>query len=444
VSTNSIQTGMLATAKQFAVHDTWNRQQLEAFQSSKLAKLREFAYAHAPFYREFHHGLTGRPLKELPVLTKTVMMEHFDEIVTDPKIRLAEVQAHMSALDDDEQFLDTYWVMASSGSTGSPGIFLFAASKWAVTLASFLRHSIWSGEMKPNLKAALIVSHTPWHQSARTCMSLRNPLLLHLSANDPLEVLAQKLNEWQPDSLGGYPSILNALATEQVEGRLHIHPKIITVSSELLTEEMRQRIETVWGQKIFNTYVVTETGALAGECNAHTGLHLYEDLDIVEVVDTANRPVPPGVYGDKLFLTRLFNTTQPLIRYEVSDRLSLFARSCSCKRPFALVEDIQGRKEDVLFFPGTAGAEVRIIPHVFHKVMDVTPVQQWQIMQEEGGLRVLVSGVREGFSQEALVHSLEAMLSAQGAVVPAIQVAQVAGIQRGATDRAVYIKSNQG
>jgi len=322
VSTNGIQMGMLAAAKQFALHDTWNQQQLESFQSSELAKLRELAYAHAPFYREFHHGLLDRPLQELPVLTKAVMMEHFDEIVTDPKIRLAQVQAHVVALHDDAQFLDMYWVMATSGSTGSPGIFLFGASEWAVTLASFLRHSMWSGKMGPNLKSALIVSHTPWHQSARTCMSLRNPLLLHLSANDPIEILTQRLNAWQPDSLGGYPSVINALAVEQLEGRLHIHPKLITVSSEPLTEDMRQRIETVWEQKIFNTYVVTEAGALAGECNAHTGLHLYEDLDIVEVVDMSNRPVPPGVYGDKLLLTRLFNTTQPLIRYEVSYQLS--------------------------------------------------------------------------------------------------------------------------
>jgi phenylacetate-CoA ligase len=443
VSTNSIQTGMLAAAKQFAVHDSWNRQQLEAFQSSELAKLREFAYAHSPFYQHFHKGLMDRPLQELPVLTKAVMMEHFDEIVTDPRIHLAEVEAHLSALHDDAQYLDTYWVMATSGSTGSPGIFLFGASEWAAVLASFLRHSIWSGKMGPNLKSALIVSQTPWHQSARTYMSFRNPLLLHVSANDPIEVIAQQLNEWQPDSLGGYPSIINALATEQVEGRLHIHPKLITVSSELLTENMRQRIESVWGQKIFNTYVVTETGAVAGECNAHAGLHLYEDLDMVEVVDTSNRPVPAGVYGDKLLITRLFNTTQPLIRYEVSDRLCLSSHSCSCQRPFALVEDIQGRQEDVLFFPGTDGTEVRIIPHVFHTVMDVAPVREWQIIQEEDGLRVLVSGVREGFSQEALVHELEGVLSAQGAIVSMIQVSQTAGIQRSATDKSVYIKRSR-
>jgi phenylacetate-CoA ligase len=271
-------------------------------------------------------------------------------------------------------------------------------------------------------------------------MSLRNPFLLHLSASDPVEILVPQLNEWQPDSIGGYPSVMNALAIEQQEGRLQIHPKIITVSSELLVEEMRQRMEAVWGQKIFNTYVVTEVGALAGECNAHSGLHLYEDLDIVEVVDKFNRPVPPGVYGDKLLITRLFNTTQPLIRYEVSDRLCLSSLSCPCGRSFALVEDIQGRKEDILFFPGTAGTEVRIMPHVFHKVMDVIPVREWQIIQEEGGLRVLVSGVREGFSQEALVNSLQGILSAHGAAVPLIHVSQTASLQQSATDKVVYIK----
>ncbi len=440
MSTNSIHMGMFSEVKQFAEHDTWNRQQLEAFQRSQLAELREFTYAHSPFYQHFHKGLMDRPLQELPVLTKAVMMEHFDEIVTEPRIHLAEVEEHLSTIQDDAQFLDTYRVMASSGSTGSPGIFLFAASEWAVALASFLRHSMWSGKMGPNLKSALIVSHTPWHQSARAYMSFRNPLLLHLTANDPIEILVQQLNEWQPDSLGGYPSIINALATEQVEGRLHIHPQIITVSSELLTEKMRMRIESAWEQYIFNTYVVTETGALAGECNAHAGLHLYEDLDIVEVVDSSNRPVPTGVHGNKLLITRLFNTTQPLIRYEVSDQLCLSSHGCSCQRPFALVEDIQGRKEDMLILPGKNGAQVRIIPHMFHKVMDVIPVQQWQIMQEDGVLRVLVSGVREGFSQEALVHALEAMLVAQGAVVPMIEVSRVDDIQRSATDKAVYIK----
>jgi phenylacetate-CoA ligase len=45
--------------------------------------LRQFAYEGSPFYRRFHHGLESAPLAELPVLTKAVLMDHFDEISTD-------------------------------------------------------------------------------------------------------------------------------------------------------------------------------------------------------------------------------------------------------------------------------------------------------------------------------------------------------------------------
>jgi hypothetical protein len=58
--------------------------------------------------------------------------------------------------------------------------------------------------------------------------------------------------------------------------------------------------------------------------------------------------MPPGVYGDKLLVTSLFNRTQPLIRYELSDSVRLSPVSCPCGRPFALIDDIQGRMEEVL------------------------------------------------------------------------------------------------
>jgi len=64
-----------------------------------LRSLREYAYAHSPFYQGFHQGLTDAPLHELPVLTKAMLMEHFDELVTDHAIRLKEVMA-MSTISD--------------------------------------------------------------------------------------------------------------------------------------------------------------------------------------------------------------------------------------------------------------------------------------------------------------------------------------------------------
>src|SRR5437899_7445590 len=116
---------VLSEMRQFRPRDHWTRQQLESYQADALSNLRDYAYAHSPFYQQFHQGLTGAPLQELPVLTKAIMMEHFDELVTDRAIRLEEVKTHMRNLTGDERFLGRYWVNSTSGSSGHPGIFLF-------------------------------------------------------------------------------------------------------------------------------------------------------------------------------------------------------------------------------------------------------------------------------------------------------------------------------
>jgi phenylacetate-CoA ligase len=109
------------------------------------------------------------------------------------------------------------------------------------------------------------------------------------------------------------------------------------------------RIEEAWGKRPFEVYAATETAGIASECELHQGMHLFEDLVITEVVDEKNRPVPPGIYGEKVLVTVLFSRTMPLIRYEMSDsvRPASSAR-CPCGGPFALIDGVQGRVEDVL------------------------------------------------------------------------------------------------
>lgn len=149
----------------------------------------------------------------------------------------------------------------------------------------------------------------------------------------------------------------------------------------MLTDETRRRIAAAWGHEPFNQYAATETGGLAAECEEHEGMHLFEDLVIFEVVDAQNRPVPPGTYGDKLLLTVLFNRTQPLIRYELSDSIRLAVGPCSCGRSFVLVDGIQGRREDILRLPRANGNEVLVHPLVFHGILDSLPTSGWQVVQ---------------------------------------------------------------
>lgn len=427
-------------------HERWTRLQLEAHQQASLQRLREQTYANSPFYRKFHKGLEKRPLTELPVLTKSMMMENFDNLVTDRLIHLDDVRAYAARENAGERYLGRYWVNATSGSTGQPGFFLFNRREWTAVLTSFARSHEWAGikvSLAHRMKMASVASISPWHMSAQVGGTLKSWWMpaLRLAASQPLPEIVQLLNEWQPDMLVSYASMAGILAEEQISGRLHIQPHVVYTSSEVLTYETRRRIETVWGHAPFNQYASTEIGGLAAETTSHQGMVLYEDHAIFEVVDDHYRPVPPGEYGEKVLLTVLYNHTQPLIRYELSDSLRLVSEPDYSHMPFARIDDIQGRAEDILHFPASSHGTVAVHPLTFHRIMDTVPATGWQIIQEAGRLKVLISGVRGNFSDTGLISSITDALQAQGVVVPLVVVERVETIPKTVSGKALLVRA---
>ena len=433
--------------RQLRQRDRWTRRQLDAYQARSLASLREFAYARSPFYQWFHAGLVDRPLQELPILTKALLMEHFDELVTAPAIRLRDVEAHLTELQGDARFLGRYWLSATAGSTGLRGLFLANTSEWCAILASYARASEWAGAragLTRRMKLAVVSTTTPWHQSARVGATLQSWWVptLRLDATLPIQTLVERLNAWLPETLVAYASMARLLAAEQLAGRLQIAPRVVFTASEVLTDEVRRHIAQAWGRPPFDVYAATETAGIAAQCELYR-MHRFEDLVIAEVVDEQNRPVPAGVYGAKVLVTVLFSRTQPLIRYELSDSVRLSAEACPCGRPYALLDGIQGRAEDVLSLPASSGGETTVHPNVVHRVLETTPLREWQVLQEPTGLRVLVAGLQdEPGAEEALKARLSHELAAQGAVVPSIAVERVAAIPRGAAGKAPLITAS--
>lgn len=445
---------LMNNLKQLRQHERWTRPQLEAYQAKELLRLREFAYARSPFYQQFHKGLLDRPLQELPVLTKATAMEHFDELVTDRDIKLKDVREHMANDREGKRFLNRYWVTATSGSTGNPGVFLFNRDEWATVIATLGRAHEWAGvPMTPShrMKMASVASMnigSPWHMGAQVANTFQSKWMrawmptLSFDAAQPLAEIVRQLNDWQPHMLAGYASMMRILADEQLAARLHIHPHMIIPGSEVLTDETRRRIEAAWGHPPFNAYGATEGGAgLAAETSDHNGMYVYEDNVIFEVVDEQYRPVPPGTYGDKVLITTLFGRTQPLIRYELSDSVRLATEPSSLNLPFVRIDGIQGRTEDILRLPAVSGSEVAVHPITFHHVLDSLPVSGWQVVQEKDGLQVLLSGALNSANDTQIVDTITRNLTAQNALAPRISVQHVDVIPKNATGKAPLIKA---
>ena len=187
------------------------------------------------------------------MLTKAMVMEHFDELVTDPAVSLADVEAHLAALKGNERFRGRYWVAATSGTTGRRGIFLWDLDEWVDVLASYNRSLDWAGAagLTRQVRMAVVSSTTPWHQSARVGATVRSPWVqtLRIDSGDPLEQTLERLDRFQPQVLVAYASMLRLLAFEQAAGHLRIAPDLVFSASEVLTGETRRRIDQAWGKQ---------------------------------------------------------------------------------------------------------------------------------------------------------------------------------------------------
>lgn len=424
-------------------HNHWSRAELENFQIRALQTCRQYAYDNSPFYQHFHRGLTQRPLQELPVLTKAALMEHFDEIVTDRAIHLQEVKDFLAGMYAPALFLGRYRVMTTSGSAGEPGVFLFDRSEGEAVAATFARFLSWA-DVTPASKMAVVASTIPRHMSSNLAFVMNDQPLpkLQLSANEPVAQLNQQLNAWQPEGLAAYPSILRVLAEEQRQGRLSISPRFLFCASETLTDETRRRLADTWQVQPFNIYAATECGVMAAECPSHQGLHLFEDMVILEIVDPNNQPVPPGTYGARALLTTLFRRIQPLIRYELSDSICRSTQEvCACGRPFPLLKGIQGRSADLLSFSTPSGESALVNPHVFSQFLDSVSAREWQIVQLREGLRILLSEGQGEQHDEALLQALQQALASQGLNVPHIWIERVTAIPRNESGKVIPIIS---
>ncbi len=417
-------------------------EELRRRQRRMLADIVRHARQASPFYRELYRGIDhdAVELSALPTVTKAELMERFDEWVTDPRLKLAQVESHLQGLAGDGLHLGQYRVVASSGSTGGRGVFAYSRRDWLVNLANFARLNEQFVGIHPRfprrLRAAGVSATSPLHISARTSLTIDVGVyrVLRLDARQPLADLAPALEAFQPEVIGGYPSVLALLADEQLAGRLEVRPRKVMTVSEVRTPEMAEAIHAAWGVDPFDWYGISEGGVLAGDCEHHRGMHLFEDLFLVENVDGHGQAVPDGEVGHKLLLTNLFNRTQPVIRYELTDMVVIDPSPCPCGRPLRRVVSLEGRSDDILQLPGQAGGRVAIHPLTLRSPFTgIGEVRQYRVVHDRDGLHVLLVVRQDVHADEVAGRVRDALtrtLVAAGASPPTVEVSIVDTLRR--------------
>jgi phenylacetate-CoA ligase len=153
--------------------------------------------------------------------------------------------------------------------------------------------------------------------------------------------------------------------------------RAVQTSAETLTAEHRGLIEEAFGAPAYNRYGCREVGNLAHECDAHAGLHLLIENNIVEVLKADGSAARPGEAGD-VVVTNLWNTATPLIRYRLGDVARVGdAATCACGRSAPRLEAVLGRTSDIIATPSGKMLHGEFFTHLFYGA----PVRRFQVEQ---------------------------------------------------------------
>lgn len=399
-------------------------------QALRLSALLEAAASGSRFYRDRLRGV--RSLQEIAPVGKRELMARFGAWVADPRLSLARLRPFLAdPARVGEAYAGEFILWQSSGSRGSPGVFVQDARAMAVydSLEACRRAPRWRDPWYMAERIVFVGATDGHFASTVTVERLRrlNPVMainLHaVSFLQPTPELVAKLNSLAPGVISTYPTVAVLLAAEAAEGRLRIAPREIWTGGETLTPAMRRVIERSFGCGVINSYGASEFLSLASQCSFGS-LHLNSDWAILEPVDEQGGPVPQGALSHTTLLTNLANHVQPVIRYDLGDKLLVHRNPCACGSPLPAIE-VLGRSDDLLVLRARDGSRVRLPPLALTTVLEEEGgVFDFQLVRVgDGALRL---NVRADAARSArAVEALRSYLCAQG--LPQVRVHAVRG-----------------
>jgi phenylacetate-coenzyme A ligase PaaK-like adenylate-forming protein len=422
----------------------WSPERIRAEREKRLRALVQVTIQRSPWHRRrLAHldpqRLTERDLADIPPMTKADLMEHFDEIVTDPRVSRTLVEENLTTTAGESYLFDRYHAVASSGSSGHRGVFVHDWDAWTTYYMACFRFLLRqrrdaAARRTGPVRMASVAAGRPTHMSAATFRTFSDPsrFAMHrFPVTLPREEIVAGLTDVHPEILAGYPSALHQLTLEATAGRLRLAPDQVVVFGEPLLPEQREALEQAWSAPVHNWWGTSEANVIGASCGHAAGMHLHDDLYVVEPVDAAGAPVAAGERSAGILLTNLVNPLLPLLRYEISDEVTLLDEPCPCGSALRRVDDVQGRAEEGFRYPdGTV-----VHPHVFRSRLGAEPdILEYRVHQRVHGAEVEV--VCAALVDPAgLGHTLGADLRRCGLAGARVSILPVDHLDRGRTGK---------
>lgn len=348
-------------------------------QARRTHSIVTYAYRHVPYYRETmkRPGLLPADFQSADDLTKLPVIER-NQLKRDPEYFVSQAQP-----------IERYLRLRTGGSTGEPRTVYHDLAALFQSRAHHERErSIITRELGRSWGYRQLLITSPlssardmqrFMQAYRLTVPGARILQDYASLMDPPDQIAQLLNERKPDVLQSYGSYLEILfGYLQATGQTCHLPKVITFTSDGLSDSIRRLITDTYHIPVFSTYQAIEALRIGFECEHHSGLHVNIDLCPVRIVDDAGRNVPAGQSGE-VIISNLINRATVLLNYRLGDVAAWLPAPCPCGRTLPLMSFPQGRSDDLIVLASGRIMHPQAVRIIFTNEQDIW---QYQVVQE--------------------------------------------------------------
>lgn len=302
---------------------------------------------------------------------------------------------HEDLLANSEDFLprgartEEFVELKTSGSSGAPRTIYHdvegMVAGWAVKLRERAVREAHIGRLKPYRSASLSMEGDS-EQRVREHVRVSAPAVWNLIADtrrfstfeDPATVV-EGLAQWRPEHIAGYGSAIGRLFRHVAEtGAVFPLPKVVTFTSDSLSETERSIIEDDFGIPVLGVYGATEAFSIGFECGEGEGYHVNEDVSYVRIVDQNDLDVEPGEPGSVL-VSNLVNRGTVLLNYRLGDIAAALPEPCACGRSLPRIRLLEGRDNAWIERPGAPAVH----PFRLSGPLNRLAIGRWQIVQPD-------------------------------------------------------------
>ena len=366
-----------------------SRDELYAMQAEEMSVFLNHAVNNVPFYQKFKNGLELTPktvhkdIKEFPVLTKEIIEDNMNELVT---------------------MKGTAGKRYKSGGTSGKTAYIIRDKNEVIHSADEYFNKM--GGVVPG-KSRLLIRRAESvynakdpHDKIYTGNFLTRTFIVSpaFMDNKRLELLYSLYSRKKPKLIMGITDPIYRFAQYILDSGLQRHPvEAILLGGQTMLPKYRKTIEKAFGTKVlFDRYGATEFGILAHQCNHFNGLHYIPVIHYVEVLNDDLSDAEMGKAG-QFIVTNLRKREMPLIRYQIDDIAAMTDKTCSCGRGLPMIETFEGWRIEAVVSP----MHTYMTPLPFFEIMsEYSNVEDFIVEQRKENTIYLMLKMKSGkFSQ---------------------------------------------